>query len=125
MNKSYGVYMAKSTETVDHVMGVLIQLTERIGCRPHLGFCDWDNDPRELYDIPEVQKWCREFIQKGGLSLVDRMEDVVPGVDLPTNLPTQMLLVACAGMPGAERKGGKLFHYDLDQIAALEQQYRS
>lgn len=124
--RTYAIYVADSTRPVEEVISTLMKMAEQTGCeRVRLHFGNWDADPRELYDIPEMQKWCREFIQKGGLSLVDRLEDVPPGLDLSTHLPSQLLLVACSGLPGATRAGKQAFTYDVKQIAALERQYRS
>lgn len=87
-----------------------------------LAFSNWDNDPRELYDIPEVTDWCGRFIRLGGLSYIVGIADAVE--ELGTDTSSQLLVMTCAGWPEVKRTGAMSFEYDLDRIAAAELQYR-
>lgn len=87
-----------------------------------LFFGNWDDDPREIYDIPEVTTWCQNFIRLGGLSFIDGVLEMTSTELLHT--PSQLMVMACSGWPGAERVGAQTFKYDLDRIEATERQYR-
>jgi hypothetical protein len=117
-----GILLADTTKGVGHTIGLLTEMMGLSGRRSCMFFGNWDDDPRELYDIPEVQEWCQEFVEAGGLSLLDRPQDLPAGLH---TLPSQYLVVACAGLPGAERVGPLHFRYNPRRIEQLEREYCS
>lgn len=43
-----------------------------------LSFAGWDEDPREVWDIPEICEWARQFVLAGGLPSLDPSGDDGP-----------------------------------------------
>ncbi len=83
----------------------------------------YGDDPRELYEIPEVQDLCKRLIKIGYISLLDTM----PNVDLPNSpaIPVEygrpwgaweVWIVACGLETGA---GVDLSVHGLDFVKAL------
>lgn len=115
------LFRATTEKSPEQTIEKLQDLSVGLETRVHLFFGNWDNDERELYDIPEVQRWCRRFIELGGMSLISRVEDM-HGEITAFNMPSQFLVAACAGAAGAERLGPRLFSYNEKEIARVEKE---
>lgn len=118
----FGLFLADTKKSPKATFEKVQALLGHTGRRVGLYFGNWDDDPRELYDIPECRAWCKAFIELGGLSLLDRPKDLPPAARA---FPSQYLMVAIAGMPGAARLGPFEFSYDHKRIAQLEREYLS
>lgn len=117
-----GVFVANTNNTPEMTLNSLTKMMEVTGQRVCLYFDNWDDDPRELWDIPEVRAWCRKFIELGGLSVLDRPEDASYSL---LEVPSQLLVLACSGLPGATRLDKLRFTYDLERIRELERSFHS
>ena len=123
-DKILGFVFAETTITPAETIRGLKLAYDAAGRPTLMCISNWDKDPRELVDIPEVTEWCRQVIRLGGLSYVAGIWDVPSDTNIYMHLPPQMLLVACAGWPGAERIGALEFRYNFPRIADMELQYR-
>ena len=81
----------------------------------------YDDDPRDLIEIPEVRAWCRRFIEAGGLDSIPIIDDGPPETN-GTALKDFNLL-AIAGLPGAREDANHLVHFDLDEVARQRKKY--
>ena len=97
-------YLADTRHTPTETLAKIQETYDFTHQRLYLFFGNWDEDPRELWQIPEVRSWCQAFIRLGGLHYLmpytNELETSSPGM-----VPCQLLLIAIAGFPGVTIQG--------------------
>jgi hypothetical protein len=114
-------YAASLDETPEQAVKA-IALAASASRRPYvcMGIHGYDDDPRELYDIPEVRAWCKRFVELGGLDYLPSLENGPPGS--VGSIIHDHLMLLIAGHPTVQTLGGKPF-FNAGAVAKVRKQY--
>lgn len=118
--------LANVTDPPAQFAARLVILRRRAKAYAVLAFNGYDSDEREVWQVPEIQAWCRAFVEAGGLSSIMPVEEWPADQDHPGMLRHEIVLTA--GLPGVTYKtAGPVGHdlqCDLNAVRDLELKYR-